>query len=523
MVLQGTGPSVKPSLFLFILSKKERENMIGGKAVALVLLAVAAALLALTTVCSGSAFAVERENTFTISPMLGGYLFEGDQHLKSSPNYGASVGYNITDNVGAEAAFNFVDSGFRAGHGTSQVDVFLYRLEGLYHFTNWGRLQPFVAAGAGAAVFSPDPGSTTAHALIDYGGGLEYFITDRIAVRGDVRHVITFDHTYNNLSYTAGITVLLGGKRAPAVAEVPGPMERAITGEKPPEVKPQPQAAKPPEKPKQVCLELKVNFDFNKADIKPEFESEVKKVADFMKANPEAHGTVVGYTDEVGPKPYNQELAQRRAQAVKDYLVKNYGIATDRLDIEGKGKTDFVASNLTEQGRAENRRAVRVFCSTGKEMAPPKPKQVCVGMKVQFDTNSAKIKPEYEPEMKRVADYMKEHPDQVGTIEGYADWKGPGSYNMKLSQRRADAVRDYMIKRFGIPTDRLKTRAFGEARPVGNNRTAAGRAENRYAVEMFCEPAGGTEAPAQSPAAAPAPGAPAQEQGGAPQTSNPEE
>lgn len=484
-------------------------------------LAVAVAMLALATVIPNSAFAIERENTFTISPMLGGYLFEGDQHLKSSPNYGASLGYNVTDNVGAEAAFNFVDSGYRAGHGTDQVDVFLYRLEGLYHFTNLGKLQPFVAAGAGAAVFSPAPGDTKAHALIDYGGGLEYFITDRIAVRGDIRHVITFDKTYNNLSCTAGITVLLGGKRAQVAAETPGPVERAITGEKPPEEKPkpQPQAAKPPEKPKQICLELKVNFDFNKADIKPEFESEVRKVADFMKANPEAHGTVVGYTDAVGPKGYNDELSQRRAQAVKDYLVKNFGIAADRLDIEGKGKTDFVASNLTEQGRAENRRAVRVFCSTGTQMAPPKPKQVCVGMKVQFGANSAKVKPEYEPEIKRVADYMKEHPEMVGTIEGYADWKGPGSYNMKLSQRRADAVREYMIKKFGIPADRLKTRAFGEARPVGNNRTAAGRAENRYAVEMFCEPAGGTEAPA----AAPAPGAPAPEQGGAPQTSNPEE
>ena len=462
----------------------------GGKAVAQVL-TVVVALLALTGVCSSSALAAERAETFTISPMVGGYLFEGDQHLKGSPNYGAAVGYNLTDNIGVEAGFNFVDSGFRAGNGTNQVNVFLYRLDALYHFLSGSALQPYVAAGAGAVVFGPEPGSSKAHALFDWGGGLEYFVTDQIALRGDVRHVISFDSTYNNLSYTAGVTVFLGGKgrRAVAAAETPGPVERAITGQKPPEHKPQPQAEKAPEKPKEVCLELKVNFDFNKAEIKPEFDGEVKKVADFLKANPEAHGTVVGYTDSVGPKEYNQELAQRRAQAVKDYLVSKFGMAADRLDIEGKGKTDFVASNLTEEGRAENRRAVRVLCSTGKDMSAPKPKEVCVGMKVQFDTGSAKIKPEYQPEIKRVADYMKEHPDQVGTIEGYADWKGPAEYNLKLSRQRADAVRNYMIKNFDIPAERLKTRAFGEVRPVADNSTPEGRAKNRYAVEMFCEPA----------------------------------
>jgi OOP family OmpA-OmpF porin len=83
---------------------------------------------------------------------------------------------------------------------------------------------------------------------------------------------------------------------------------------------------------------------------------------------------------------------------------------------------------------------------------------------------------------------MKAHPNDIGTIEGYADYKGPAEANLKLSQKRADAVKDYMVSKFGIPADRLKTKAFGEERPIADNTTPEGRAANRYAAEVFCEP-----------------------------------
>ena len=212
-----------------------------------------------------------------------------------------------------------------------------------------------------------------------------------------------------------------------------------------------------------------------------------------MQANPEAHATIEAYADAVGTTEYNLKLTDRRAQAVKDYLVKNYNIAADRLDIQGKGKSHPIASNLTEEGRAENRRAVRVFCSNGKEMSPPAPKEVCVGLKVMFDSGSAEFKSEYEPELKRVADYMKEHPEMNGTIEGYTDSTGPDQLNMKLSEERAQTVKDKLVKDYGIPGDRLKTEGYGKSRPIADNSTEEGRAQNRYAVEMICTPAEGAK------------------------------
>ena len=82
-----------------------------------------------------------------------------------------------------------------------------------------------------------------------------------------------------------------------------------------------------------------MNFDFDKAEIKPDFENELKRVADFVQANPEAHATIEAYADAVGSEEYNLKLTDRRAQAVKDYLVKNYNISADRLDIQGRGKS----------------------------------------------------------------------------------------------------------------------------------------------------------------------------------------
>ena len=64
---------------------------------------------------------------------------------------------------------------------------------------------------------------------------------------------------------------------------------------------------------------------------------------------------VVGHTDEIASEAYNLGLSKRRAAAVKDWLVKN-GVDAKRINAKGMGKTQPVASNKTEEGRAQNRR-----------------------------------------------------------------------------------------------------------------------------------------------------------------------
>ena len=112
----------------------------------------------------------------------------------------------------------------------------------------------------------------------------------------------------------------------------------------------------PPPPPAPVKLILRgVHFDFNKSIIRPGDAAVLDEVAGILKANPNVTVNVNGYCDAIGGEEYNLRLSDRRAQAVVDYLV-NAGIPASRMIPHGYGKTNFVATNDTPEGRAQNRR-----------------------------------------------------------------------------------------------------------------------------------------------------------------------
>lgn len=98
-----------------------------------------------------------------------------------------------------------------------------------------------------------------------------------------------------------------------------------------------------------------VRFDFSKSVLKSESFPELKKVAAIMTKNPSYSITLIGHTDNIGNKSFNIELSQNRAKAVQDYLISQ-GVKAERIQFEGKGSGVPIASNLTEAGRAKNRR-----------------------------------------------------------------------------------------------------------------------------------------------------------------------
>ncbi|RQW78006.1 MAG: OmpA family protein [Geobacter sp.] len=104
---------------------------------------------------------------------------------------------------------------------------------------------------------------------------------------------------------------------------------------------------------------------------------------------------------------------------------------------------------------------------------------------IQFDTNKADIKPQYHDELKTLADFLKEFPNAKGTIEGHTDNVGAKNLNMKLSQRRSESVRDYLIKNFGIAPQRISATGFGPTKPVADNATKAGKQQNRRIETNF--------------------------------------
>lgn len=98
-----------------------------------------------------------------------------------------------------------------------------------------------------------------------------------------------------------------------------------------------------------------VNFDFDKSTLLPESYVVLDKVVDILNKNKNIQIEIRGYADATGTNEYNQKLSERRAVAVRDYLVSK-GIASSRLTPVGYGERNPIESNDTEEGRAANRR-----------------------------------------------------------------------------------------------------------------------------------------------------------------------
>jgi OOP family OmpA-OmpF porin len=149
----------------------------------------------------------------------------------------------------------------------------------------------------------------------------------------------------------AGVGAITCGLLGHVFLDPAGP-EPYIPPPPPPAVAEAP-AAPPPVK--QRIVLRGVNFAFNSADIQADARPVLDQAAELLRENPGIDVRVEGHTDSVGSDQYNQALSVRRAEAVYRYLV-NRGIEPERFTVEGLGKSQPVASNETENGRAQNRR-----------------------------------------------------------------------------------------------------------------------------------------------------------------------
>ncbi len=109
--------------------------------------------------------------------------------------------------------------------------------------------------------------------------------------------------------------------------------------------------------PDRVTMAMEMEFDTNRAEVRPQYREQLGKVADFMKANPRVIGTVEGHTsNQSGTPAQAMQLSQQRAQNVVNYLVDQFGVERTRLFAEGFGKTRRFAYNTSAEGKQENRR-----------------------------------------------------------------------------------------------------------------------------------------------------------------------
>ena len=433
-----------------------------------------------------------------VTPFAGYTFFDEQHNLENQPVFGGRLGYNITNRFGIEGTWDFTKTYVddksltftRQGQFTSPISsVFItqYDINLLYHFIPEKRLNPYITAGYGIVHYTPKINNKNM-SVLDFGGGVKYWMVDNIALRLDVRDNMIFDEHLHNVSTTLGFVFAFGGEK-PAPAPVPEPAPVAEPVPAPVTVVPLlvPEAplepvpvAEPTREMMKYCISLNIEYDINKAEIRPQYYDEVARVGDFMKKYPTTTAVIEGYADEVGSDEYNIQLSQRRAEGVVKHLEDTFGIAPSRLSAKGYGKTRPLADNASDAGRQKNRRIDAIIdCAIDvKELAEPA-ERLCMTLKVEFATDSAEIQTRYNDEVNTVGEYMKKYPTTTALIEGHTDNVGNPEHNMRLSQQRAENVVTYLVDNFGIDRSRLSAKGYGSTRRIAYNNTPEGRQKNR--------------------------------------------
>ena len=338
------------------------------------LLFVSVLLFPLSARCEIKAGSVE------ISPFAGYNFFDSGQNLNNHPLFGGRIGYNFTSSLGIEAAGEFINSSVadknksysQEGEFTNRSDsvkVTMYHLDLVYHFMPEAKLNPFIVAGYGAAHYSPKINDQNM-SLIDFGVGAKYWVVDNIALRVDVRDNLVLDNTIHNVQVALGVVFAFGGKTKASAVPVaqavdsdgdgvpdsldhcpgtpagvavdkdgcPPVMEKVVILVSEPKVEEKIIVAAV--EPKIVVLVFEdIHFEFNQSSLTPEAKVVLKKDIRILKENPNAKIRVAGYTSASGTEEYNQKLSERRAVAVREYLVTEGVIAQERLTTIGYGET----------------------------------------------------------------------------------------------------------------------------------------------------------------------------------------
>lgn len=150
--------------------------------------------------------------------------------------------------------------------------------------------------------------------------------------------------------------LVLGGALALSVTGCSfTPKEQAPAPVAAPAPAPRPAPAPPPPPPAPSYVVEDVNFDFDKATLKPGAMATLDQIASALQQQGGVGYEVGGHTDSVGSDAHNQGLSERRARAVADYLTQR-GVPAGQLSVRGYGKSNPIASNADAAGRAQNRR-----------------------------------------------------------------------------------------------------------------------------------------------------------------------
>lgn len=229
---------------------------------------------------------------------------------------------------------------------SDNVDTDVFALNG-YRFFGTGQWRPYVSAGVSR--FDVDDALDNDTEQVQAGFGIAADLNRNLELRAGYQSYFTItDDSYQDNALGASLTWHFRAPQQEMVAQQPEPQPETV----------------PQEREVVETVELRVLFDFDKSTIKSAYEPQFEELAQALRDNEDQSITIEGHTDWIGTEDYNQDLSERRANAVRQKLIDDHNIDPDRLDIQGYGESRPIADNSTAEGRQRNRRAIAVITRT---------------------------------------------------------------------------------------------------------------------------------------------------------------
>jgi OmpA-OmpF porin, OOP family len=311
------------------------------------------------------------EIPLTLSAGAARWFFNSDMELENNYTPWAGAEWAFNDKWAAEFSYAQDDANSKEFRGTSTEVTFAnlgLKYYGGSYIGQANRIRPYAALGVG--MLSTDPNRPNSdsddNAAINGGLGVRWMITQRFGASMDARLVYDTDNEDTRTIVYAGLNYYFGEVNPPAPPAPAAPLDSDGDGvtDDMDQCPGTPAGTRVDSKgcPLPVAqvasIKLKVNFAFDSAVVQEQYFTDLGELAKFLKRFEDVDVKIDGHTDSVGAETYNQQLSQRRAQAVVDTLVNQHGIAASRLQAVGYGESEPVASNDTAEGRAENRRVM---------------------------------------------------------------------------------------------------------------------------------------------------------------------
>lgn len=335
-------------------------------------------ILLTSLLCTSTIFAASAPSktySYELTLFTSGILTDSKVGLKDDNylNPGISLAKNLDDSFINQLEIAYMRSesvGYKKITANTNINRTFLNAIKRYDLTD--RLAAYGLAGVGYQEITQELDKHRDSPILNYGIGLKYDIPYYgIAIKGDVRHLIALKENQNDIMYTIGLGMPLGKryKEDQITANIPEVViEKPLTiintdddndgvpnkFDKCPDTLPGTKVNK------DGCVEtidLKINFDYDSSTIKPQYQSNLQQFSNILKQDKKLKAIIEAHTDSIASDEYNQALSERRAASVMNALNKN-GIDLSRLEAIGYGESEPIATNETEEGRAQNRRVI---------------------------------------------------------------------------------------------------------------------------------------------------------------------